>query len=196
MRSVASARILVMAVIAAAVALALSSLGVSAASTRGTAAAAKAPKTIKATRVTRQPGTLAPGSAVRPGAVVGQRVFTDGKHGFALASPASADYPVATSDGGKTWKTDGPALHLHAAQGPLAVAFIGAASRKTLFAWGGGNVIDATSDGGKHWYRALFQGSPVAVVADFEGHLLAFVTPFTGAGTWQYLSKDGGRTWH
>ena len=45
---------------------------------------------------------------------------------------------MATSDGGKTWKTDGPALHLHAAQAPLAVVFIGALNRKTVFAWGAG----------------------------------------------------------
>lgn len=194
MRGLIFPRILVTAVVVAAVIVGLSSLGVSAASTHGTAAAAKPPKTVRAGRVTRQPHTLAPGTAVRPAAVFGQRVFTDGKHGFALASLHSADYPVATSDRGKTWRTDGPALHLDAAQGPLAVAFVGAASRKTLFAWGGGNVIDTTSDGGKHWYRALFQGSPVAVAPDLEGHLLAFVASGSGPPS-PYLSRDGGRTW-
>ena len=77
------------------------------------------------------------------------------------------------------------------------MAFIGAVNRKTVFAWGGGQVIDATSDGGKHWYSALFgNGGPVAVVHTFGGHLLAFVGSFSGSTTWQYLSKDGGRTWH
>jgi hypothetical protein len=189
MRSVVSPRILVTAGVVAAVVLGLSSLAV--------AAAAKPAKTVKAARVTRRPGTLAPDSTVRPSAVVGQRVFTDGKHGFALASLPGADYPVATADGGKTWKTDGPALHLHAAQAPLAVTFVGAVNRKTLFAWGGGQVIDATSDGGKHWYSALFtQGSPVAVVRDLRGQLLAFVASLSSSGTWKYLSRDGGRTWH
>jgi hypothetical protein len=189
MRALVSPRILVMAVLVAAVVLGASSLAV--------AAAAKPPKTVKAARVTRRPGTRAPGSAVRSSAVVGQRVFTDGKHGFALASLPGADYPVATADGGKTWRTDGPALHLHAAQAPLAVTFVGAVNRKTLFAWGGGQVIDATSDGGKHWYSALFtQGSPVAVVDDLQGQLLAFVASLSGPGTWKYLSRDGGRTWH
>jgi photosystem II stability/assembly factor-like uncharacterized protein len=197
MRSGASPRTRVTVVVVTAAVLGLSSLGVAAASTHGTAAAAaaKPPQTVRATRVTRQPGTLAPGSNVRPAAVVGQRVFTDAKHGFALASPGNADYPVATSNGGKTWKTNGPALHLDAAQGPLAVTFVGAVSRKTLFAWGGGSAIDVTSDGGKHWYRALFQSSPVAVVPDLEGHLVAFVAPFNGSAAWHYLSKDGGRTW-
>jgi hypothetical protein len=164
---------------------------------RGAAAAAKPSKTVTGTLVTRRPGTLAPGTAVAPARVAGQRVFTDAKHGFALASVASADYAVASTDGGRTWKTDGPALHLHAAQAPLAVAFIGAVSRKTVFAWGGGQVIDATSDGGKHWYSALFgNGGPVAVVHDFAGHLRAFISASSGSTTWQYVSKDGGRTWH
>jgi hypothetical protein len=185
------------AVVVGAVVLGLGSIGVSGASTRAGTAAASPPKTVKATRLTRRPGTLAPGSSLSPGAVAGQRVFTDAEHGFALASVVSADYPVATTDGGKTWKTDGPALHLHAAQAPLAVTFIGVVNRKTVFAWGGGQVIDATNDGGKHWYSALFtQGSPVAVVRDLQGHLLAFVASGTGAATSQYTSKDGGRTWH
>jgi hypothetical protein len=174
-----------------------SGVGVSGASTRVAAAVAKPPQTITAARIARRPGTLAPGTRVRSASVVGRRVFTDAKHGFALTSAGEADYAVATTDGGKTWKTDGPALHLHAAQAPLAVAFIGAVNRRTVFAWGGGQVIDATRDGGKNWYSALFaDGGPVAVVPSLQGHLLAFVGSSSGAGTWQYVSKDGGRTWH
>lgn len=175
-----------------------SSMAVSAAATGKADAAAAAPKTVTATKITRQAGTLSSGTAVRSAAIFSQRVFTDGKHGFALASVSGADYPVATSDGGKTWKTDGPALHLHAAQAPLAVVFIGAVSRRTIFAWGGGGqVIDTTSDGGKHWYRALFtNGAPVAVAQDLQRHLLAFVGSFSGSATVRYVSKDGGRTWH
>jgi hypothetical protein len=161
------------------------------------AAAPSSPKTVKATRITRPPGTLAPGTAVKPKDVVGQRTFTNATRGFALATAGQADYPVATTDGGTTWKTDGPALHVHAAQAPLAVSFIGAVNRKTVFAWGGGGqVIDATPNGGKTWYRALFtSGSPVAVVQDPVGHLLAFIQTATGPGTVEYVSKDGGRTW-
>jgi photosystem II stability/assembly factor-like uncharacterized protein len=160
------------------------------------ASSPKPPKTVRATRITRQPGTLAPGSHVASSKVVGQRTFTTASRGFALASVGSADYAVATTDGGKTWKTDGPALHLDALQAPLAVSFLGAVNRKKVFAWGGGQVIDATNDGGKTWYRALFtSGSPVAVVHDFAGHLLAFVQTFSGSNTVKYVSKDGGRTW-
>jgi hypothetical protein len=155
----------------------------------------KPPRTVTATRIVRQPGTLATGSHVGGRSVAGQRTFTNATRGFALASVGEADYAVTTTDGGKTWKTDGPALHLHALQAPLAVSFIGAVNRRTVFAWGGGQVIDTTSNGGKTWFRALFtSGSPVAVVHDFTGHLLAFVQS-SGSSTVQYVSKDGGRTW-
>jgi hypothetical protein len=187
----------VAATVVSAVALGWSSVAVSGASTRGAAAAATPPRTVGATRITRRPGTLATGTCVRSADLFGQRVFTDAKDGFALASVVDADYPVATTDGGRTWKTDGPALHLHAAQAPLAVVLIGAVGRKTVFAWGGGQVIDATRDGGKNWYSALFSdGGPVAVVPGLAGDLVAFVGSFNGPRIWQYVSKDGGRTWH
>lgn len=161
-----------------------------------TAAAPSPPKTVTATRITRQPATLAPGSHIASRDVVGQRTFPNARRGFALATAGEADYPVATTDGGKTWKTNGPALHLHAAQAPLAVIFIGAVNRRTVFAWGGGQVIDTTNDGGKTWYRALFtSGFPVAVVHDPSGHLLAFISSGTGSSTVEYVSKNGGRTW-
>jgi photosystem II stability/assembly factor-like uncharacterized protein len=197
MSSVSSARIAVAASVVSAALLGSSSVGVSGASTRLASAAATPPKTVTAVRLTRRPGTLAPGTRVSSASLFGQRVFTDANHGFALASPSEADYAVATTDGGKTWRTDGPALHLHAAQAPLAVVYIGAVNRKTVFAWGGGQVIDTTRDGGKSWYSALFtDGGPVAVVPEPGGHLLAFVGSFSGTPTWQYVSRDGGRTWH
>ena len=197
MRSVSLNRHLVPVVLVTALVLGLGSVGSAGASTRAAAAAVvNPPKTVTATRITRRPGTLAPGSPVRAAEITGQRIFTDAKHGFALASVPDADYSVATTDGGKTWKTDGPALHLHAAQAPLAVVFIGAVNRRTLFAWGAGQVIDTTSDGGKTWYSALFSvGSPVAVVPDLQGHLRAYVGSFSGSSAWEYVSTDGGRTW-
>jgi hypothetical protein len=153
-------------------------------------------KTVTATLITRAPKTLARGTTVRPSALVGQRVFTDAGHGFALASVGQAQYPAATINGGRTWQTNGPAIHLDAAQAPFAVVDIGAAGRRTVFAYGSGQVIDTTGDGGTHWYRALFNGAPMAVVRNARGHLLAFVDGETGgAATWQYVSKDGGRTW-
>jgi hypothetical protein len=167
-------------------------LGAVAIGATGTAAASAPPKTVTASVITRRTGTLAPGTKVKSSSL-GQRVFTDAKHGFALASVGSAQYPAATTDGGTIWKTDGPALHIDAAQAPLSVLDIGAASTKTVFAYGGGQVVDTTSDGGKKWYGALFQGLVMGVVRNAFGHLVAFVDG-TGA-TAQYVSKNGGRTW-
>lgn len=181
-------------IVAATLALSAGVLGWAIAS----ASAATGPqKIVSGSLIRRTRGTLAPGSKVSSARLFGLRAFTDAKHGFALADVGSAQYPAATADGGRTWKTDGPALHLNAAQAPLAVIDIGAAGPRTVFAWGTGQVIDATNDGGRHWYRALFQGLPVAVTRNPLGHLLAFVDASTGSNgvTWQYVSKDGGRSW-
>jgi hypothetical protein len=165
-------------------------------STSDAIAASGPQKTVKASRITRRSGTLAPGTAVSS-ASLGRRVFTDAAHGFALAGTGGAQYPAATSDGGATWTTDGPALHVNAAQAPLAVANIGAASRTRVFAYGSGQVVDTTRDGGQSWYRALFNGLVMAAVRGAGGRLVAFVdASVNGRGvTWQYVSRDGGRTW-
>jgi hypothetical protein len=181
------------------VTLGATAVGVSAASRRSAVAAATPQKTVAAARISRPRGTLAPGTNVRS-ADLGQRVFTDAEHGFALASAGQAQYPAATTDGGKTWKIDGPALHVDAAQAPLSVLDIGAAGLKTVFAYGSGQVIDATGNGGKQWYRALFDGLVMAVVHGSLGQLVAFVDGSTSSSsskgvTWQYVSKNGGRTW-
>jgi hypothetical protein len=199
MSLISSRRLAGSTIVLGAVALGSTVVGVSAASTRAAAAAAAPQKTVTATLITRRTGTLAPGAKVRS-AQLGQRVFTDAKHGFALASVGQAQYPAATSNGGTTWKTDGPALHIDAAQAPLSVVDIGAASRNTVFAYGSGQVIDTTGDGGKHWYGALFDGLVMAVVRGSQGHLVAFVDGSTSGTsssgvTWQYVSKNGGRSW-
>ncbi len=164
-------------------------------------AALTAPKTISASLITRPTGTLAPGTKIRSSSLfLGQRIFVDARHGFELADVGQAQYPAASSDGGRTWRTDGPALHVDAAQAPLGVADIGALSRQLIYAYGGGQSIDVTSDGGRTWRRALFDGLVMSVVANSSGHLVAFLDA-AGANsskgpTWQYFSQDGGRSWH
>jgi hypothetical protein len=157
------------------------------------------PATVAGTLIIRPTGTLKPGSLVKS-ADLGLRVFPNAKHGFALADVGQAQYPAATVDGGKIWRTDGPALHLNAAQAPLVVQEVGAANQRTFFAWGGGQVVDVTSDAGKHWYRAILGDVVMAVVSPANGQLVAFAQTATGSGstavTWVYVSKDGGRQWH
>jgi hypothetical protein len=169
----------------------------SAAPSHSAQAAAGPQQTVTATLISRPGQTLAPGSTVSASKIFGNRVFTGAQRGFALVDTGQAQYPTVTVNGGKTWKTNGPALHLNAAQAPLAVIYIGAAGPKTIFAWGTGQVIDTTSDGGQHWYRATFFGLPVAVVRNPQGHLVAFVDGETNASnsSLQYVSKNGGKTW-
>ncbi len=198
MQRVPSARVIGSTLLLGAVAVGLTSVDASVGSTRA-AAAASPQKTVTASRITRRSGTLAPGTTVNA-ADLGQRVFTDTKHGFALANVGEAQYPAASIDGGTTWRTDGPALHINAAQAPLAVTDIGAASRTTVFAYGSGQVIDTTSDAGKEWYGALFDGLVMAVVPGSPGRLVAFIDASTASSsssgvTWQYVSTDGGRRW-
>jgi photosystem II stability/assembly factor-like uncharacterized protein len=172
--------------------------GASASPMRSASAAAGPQQTVTASLIKRPSGTLAPGTTVAASEVYGNRVFIDANRGYALVQNGQAQYPAATTNGGKTWKTNGPALHVNAAQAPLAVAFIGAGGTKKIFAWGGGQVIDATPDGGAHWYRATFTGLPVAVLKNPNGNLVSFVngqTSGSGSVATQYVSKDGGKTW-
>jgi photosystem II stability/assembly factor-like uncharacterized protein len=162
-----------------------------------TASASAAPQRITAARITRPPGTLAPGTGVRASSL-GQRVFPNASHGFALADVGGAQYPAATTNGGRTWKTDGPALHLNAAQAPLAVVDVGARNTRTFFAFGGGQVVDVTSDGGRTWWRAFLGDVVLAVVPRLSGGLTAISQDAGSRGsavTLVYISTDGGKHW-
>jgi hypothetical protein len=157
------------------------------------------PKTITARRIKRRANTLRPGTPVRSSDVFGVRAFPTPLRGFALAGVGEAQYPAATVDGGRTWRTDGPALHVNAAQAPLSVTNVGAANRRTFFAYGGGQVVDVTSNGGKRWWQA-FLGDLVLSVTPSGNRLVAVVQNATGSGataqTVVYVSRDGGRHWH
>jgi len=178
---------------------------VSSAATRprrlATSAAMQAPPaTIAARLLTRQRGTVRLGTVVKSGDL-GQRVFINGRVGFALASVGEAQYPARTTDAGAVWKTFGPALHVNAAQAPLSVSQIGVENARTIYFYGSGQVVDATGDGGTHWWQALTEGLSAAVTPGFGGRLLWFTQTTVGgndanAVTWVYSSTDGGKAWH
>lgn len=162
-------------------------------------AVAAVPSLVTAHRISTPKGALKPGKTVAS-ARLGVRVFTSASNGFALANVADAQYPAATSNGGKTWKIDGPPLHVNAAQAPLVVTQVGA-HKRTYFAWGGpggGNVVDVTPDAGAHWWQAFLGGLVLSVVATPNGHLVASVqSPAAGSKAQNsvYVSKDGGHHW-
>lgn len=165
----------------------------------GAAAAKKAgpPKTVTGALMKPRSGTLKPGSKVNASKVASPRIFFNSTRGFAMAGVGQAEYPVATTDGGKTWKTNGPFLHLDAAQAPLAVSNVGAGNQKTMFACCGGQVVDATGDGGKHWYQALLGDTVLSVIAPGNGKRLVAVAQngSSKARNLVYVSTDGGHHW-
>ncbi len=172
-------------------------LGVSSAATPP---APTPPATITAHLIVRQPRTARVGTRV-PLSGLGQRVFINQHVGFALGSVGQAQYPAKTIDGGAVWKTFGPALHLNAAQAPLSVTEVGATNARTIYFYGSGQVVDATGDGGKHWWRAFTQELSAAVVPGIGRRLLWFTqTAVNGnnanAVTWTYVSTNGGKVWH
>ena len=151
------------------------------------------------------PGGLGPGTAVSSG-FTGVRVFANPRVGFAITElPRAGEgtYPVRTADGGKTWRTDGPVLHVPAAQGPLAVDQAGVLGPRTYFAWCGAcnTVIDDTPDAGMHWWQTFMPGDVLAVLGGTNARsgLTAIVdgTRSTrnarGAWLWVYSSPDGRR---
>jgi hypothetical protein len=142
---------------------------------------------------------------IRPGTRIAQtglstRVFADATHGFALFTSAGGEtFPAATADAGRGWRIAGPALHAPAAQGPLAVSRVAIDGPRTFIAFGDGSVVDITTDGGRHWWRAGL-GDEVSAVVAAGGELIAFAQESIPtqqqqlrAVTWVYRSTDGGR---
>ncbi len=195
------------AAVLAVAAVSFTAVGVSSASEEPAprAAAATPPASVTArplpadTRPFSRPGTIVSSSDL------GVRVFVNASRGFALATTSlggATTYPAETVNGGRTWRIDGPHLHVSAADGPDEVTALGVAGPATFFAYGGpggGEAVDVTSDGGKHWWRAYMPGNPVAVVygvlspSGARG-LLALVQGKPGE-IWAYVSTDGGRRW-
>ena len=191
---------------AAALALATSGIvvGISLASDRSPAAdVASPPATVTATAlpVSSPPPNFKPVGTVVRSSSVGVRVFINANNGIALNTNASLNgvtYPVATVNGGKTWRIDGPELHVPAANAPDVVTQVGAASPAMYFVYGGpggGNSVNVSTNAGKRWWRAYLGGVVYAVVPFDTGartqKLIAF-TELPGA----YYSTNGGKTWH
>jgi hypothetical protein len=151
-------------------------------------------------------GGLQWGTKVGPG-FPGDRVFGNRSVGFALTQipPAvGATYPVATTNGGGTWRTAGPPLYRVGAPAAADVNDVGIVGSALYVAWCGAcsSTIDVTSDAGKKWWRAHMPGNVLAVLDRPAGRekLLAIVVGHSGTagGTrgvalWTYQSVDGRR---
>lgn len=166
------------------------------------AAASTPPSTVTATQVPPSPPALLHPGTVVSSKYLGNRMFVNTNQGFALANTRGTTYPAATVNGGKTWRIDGPAFHVSAANAPNVVTQIGAASPSTYFAYGGPSGAESvvvSTNAGKQWWRAYMPGVALAVVygpvaGTGKAGLLAFVESGPSE-LWLYASTDGGRRW-
>lgn len=165
------------------------------------ASAPTPPRHLTAVRMRPRPEWAAPrGTPVRPADVFTTRVFANAHVGFALAGVGNAQFPVRSLDGGRTWRVDGPAVHVDAADGAEGVGYVGVSGPRTFFAYGS-SVVDVTTDGGRSWWETYLGELVVAVVPVGGAQLVAYVQQSLdpqGIGpvaTWQYVSRDGGRHW-
>jgi hypothetical protein len=159
------------------------------------------PHRLTARHMHARPGAVARGTVVAQPDLFTTRVFANGSVGFALADRGSAQYPARSLDGGRTWRIDGPQVHIDAADGPEAVGSVGVAGPRTFFAYGS-SAVDVTTDGGRTWWETFLGELVVAVVPGPRNGLVAYVqqqlnsnSSSPAATTWQYVSRDGGRHW-
>lgn len=147
-----------------------------------------------------QHGTVPRGTHVPP-KDLGERLYVNGSRGFALAFMRGDTYPAVTRNGGRAWKVAGPVFFTTAADAPAAVTLIGAVQPETYLAFGGGSVVDLSTDAGKHWWTADLGDDVLSVAPGSKPyHLIAVVQDFLGSGsskvhTVVYVSTDGGHDW-
>ncbi|MGO9856991.1 MAG: hypothetical protein ACLPYY_18365 [Acidimicrobiales bacterium] len=141
-------------------------------------------------------GTVVPRSDMTVTAVDG--------HGlrFGLATyptPQDTTYPAISTNGGGSWRIDGPLFHVAAAQGASVITNVGPLGSQGAYFWGrGGNVVWVTTDRGSQWWSTGFSYG-VHVVSATHGVLNAAALGNQLKGgefeTFLYVSKDSGRTW-
>jgi hypothetical protein len=158
------------------------------------------PHHLIARRLRPRPGAVAPRTPVNPSDLFTDRVFANGRDGFALANDGSAQYPALSTDGGQTW-IDGRQVYIDAADRAEGVGYVGIASPRTFFAYGS-SAVDVTTNAGRTWWEAFLGELVVAVVpGERPQELVAYVQQSLSndrvnpAVTWQYVSHDGGRHW-
>jgi hypothetical protein len=180
------------------VAASVATAGVAVAATTATPSPAHR---IAAHRLRARPRAIRPGTRLLSPDLVSERVFPTARIGFALANDEDAQYPALSADGGRSWRIEGPQLHIDGADGPEAVSAVGTAGPHTFFAYGS-SVVDVTTNGGRSWWETFAGELVMAVVpGPRPGDLIAYVQQshsdrrLDPARTWQYVTRDGGHTW-
>ena len=112
----------------------------------------------------------------------------------------AAMYPAISTDGGATWRIDGPQFWVAAAQAGNVTTNVRALGAHGAYFWGqGGNTVKVTNDRGRHWWVTGFAAGVYTVSAS-HGTLrtVAFGKQVNGGPDFQaflYVSEDSGHTW-
>jgi hypothetical protein len=131
-----------------------------------------------------------------------------GKVGWAIANLGQAgngyEYPLYSTNHGKTWTTDGPYFHGPWADAPAWVGELQAYSATMAVAYErGGQTLYATDDGGRHWYLSFAFSFIVSVshtmtssATSGTGTIRVAVSKTGNApATYVFTSRDGGGRW-
>ncbi len=141
------------------------------------------------------PSSEPAGTAV-PGHDITASVSDNGKLKFGLATfPGSTQtYPAISTNGGTSWKVDGPLFHVDALQGASIVASSGVLPPHGAYFWArAGNLIWITYDEGGHWWNVVF-GAGVDDLSSRHGTFEAVVfgaqVRATALQRFLYVSSD------
>lgn len=125
-----------------------------------------------------------------PGVSFGLAVFT---------SLNEATYPAISTDGGASWRIDGPEFYAAAAQAANNTSEVGALPPNGAYVWGqGGNVVRVTTDGGIRWWGTGFAWGVYGVSASDGTIRTVALGPQQRDGTFEaylYVSADSGHSW-
>lgn len=120
------------------------------------------------------------------------------KRCFALATVGGFQYPLVSSDGGRTWRNAGHWFAGPWADGAAFADAIVAFSATVAVAWyPGQSTFYVTSDAGRRWYSAWPDGEVTAVTSSNLGATLVMhVRAYAPARErYEYRCSDGGRRW-
>jgi hypothetical protein len=121
------------------------------------------------------------------------------KFGLATFPVSIQTYPIISTNGGTTWKVDGPLFHADALQGASVVVSSGVLPPSGAYFWGhGGNLIWFTYDEGAHWWNVAFGAGVDELSARngiFEAVVFGAQVHSVALQRFVYVSTDAGKTW-